>query len=125
MKSRRGSWPVKSAFAFTVLVALVLVTPILLAAYAIAQQSDTLMGWLKRAREGGTEVPDWVARLPIAAESMEWWCRAGLSDPKAATQVEDAECRPRVRPPYDFWRSTDTSAVPIVLLAAGLVCLDA
>ncbi|WP_223970424.1 hypothetical protein [Bradyrhizobium sp. RD5-C2] len=61
----------QSAFAFTVLVALVLVTPILLAVYAIAQQSDTLMGWLKRAREGGTEVPDWVARLPIAAESME------------------------------------------------------
>jgi predicted PurR-regulated permease PerM len=41
-----------------------------------------LIDWLKRAREGGVEVPDWVARLPIAVE--QWW-RANLSDPKAAT----------------------------------------
>ncbi|WP_349631500.1 AI-2E family transporter [Bradyrhizobium tropiciagri] len=74
-----------AAFIFTVLVALVLVTPISLAIYTTAQQSDMLMGWLKRAREGGIEVPDWVARLPIAAESLEQWWRANLSDPKAAT----------------------------------------
>ncbi|MBP2434032.1 AI-2E family transporter [Bradyrhizobium elkanii] len=74
-----------AAFVFTVLVVLVLVTPISLAVYTIAQQSDMLMDWLKRAREGGIEVPDWVARLPIAAESMEQWWRANLSDPKAAT----------------------------------------
>jgi predicted PurR-regulated permease PerM len=30
-------------------------------------------------------VPDWVARLPIAAESTQQWWRANLSDPKAAT----------------------------------------
>jgi predicted PurR-regulated permease PerM len=35
--------------------------------------------------EGGTEVPDWVARLPFAAESTQQWWRANLSDPKAAT----------------------------------------
>jgi predicted PurR-regulated permease PerM len=74
-----------AAFAFTSLVALVLVTPISLAVYTVAQQSDLLIDWLKRAREGGVEVPDWVARLPIAAESMEQWWRANLSDPKAAT----------------------------------------
>jgi predicted PurR-regulated permease PerM len=74
-----------AAFLFTVLVALVLISPISLAVYTIAQQSDILMEWLKRAREGGIEVPDWVARLPIAAGSMEQWWRANLSDPKAAT----------------------------------------
>src|SRR6201999_771451 len=74
-----------AAFVFTLLVALILITPISLAVYTIAQQSDTLADWLKRARDGGIDVPDWVARLPIAAESMQQWWRANLSDPKAAT----------------------------------------
>lgn len=74
-----------AAVVFTMLVALILMTPISLAIYEIAQQSDVLGDWLKRAREGGVEVPDWVARLPIAAESMDQWWRANLSDPKAAT----------------------------------------
>ena len=75
-----------AALAFTVLVALILITPISLAVYEVAQQSDLLADWLKRAREGGIEVPDWVARLPIAAESMQQWWRANLSDPKTATE---------------------------------------
>ncbi|MHC2288783.1 AI-2E family transporter [Bradyrhizobium barranii] len=93
-------WPVYLAFAkrvsggpsgsaallFTVLVALILVTPIALAVYEVAQQSNLLADWLKRARESGIGVPDWIARLPIAAESMEQWWRANLSDPKAATE---------------------------------------
>jgi len=74
-----------AAFVFTVLVALILITPISLAIYTIAQQSDLLIDWMKRAREGGIEVPDWGARLPFAAESTQQWWRANLSDPKAAT----------------------------------------
>jgi len=73
-----------AAFVFTMLVALILITPISLAVYTVAQQSDMLIDWMKRAREGGIEVPDWVARLPIAAESTQQWWRANLSDPKAA-----------------------------------------
>jgi predicted PurR-regulated permease PerM len=74
-----------TAFIFTVIVALILVTPMSLAAYQVAQQGDLLVGWLKKARENGIEVPDWIARLPIAAETMQQWWRANLSDPKAAT----------------------------------------
>jgi predicted PurR-regulated permease PerM len=55
-----------------------------LAIYQIAQQSDVLVNWLKQARESGVDVPDWVARLPIAAEGVQSWWRANLSDPKAA-----------------------------------------
>jgi predicted PurR-regulated permease PerM len=74
-----------AAFIFTVIVALILFTPMSLAAYQIAQQGDLLVGWLKRAKESGIDVPDWVARLPIAAESTQQWWRANLSDPKAAS----------------------------------------
>ena len=74
-----------SAFIFTVIVALILFTPMALAAYQIAQQGDVIVGWLKQAKESGIDVPEWIARLPIAAESMQQWWRANLSDPKAAS----------------------------------------
>ncbi|QDM19108.1 AI-2E family transporter [Tardiphaga sp. vice304] len=74
-----------AAFIFTAIVALVLFTPMSLAVYQIAQQSDVLSTWLKRAQESGVEVPDWVSRLPVVAESLQSWWRANLSDPKAAT----------------------------------------
>ena len=74
-----------AAFIFTAIVALVLFTPMSLAVYQIAQQGDVLVSWLKQARESGVAVPDWVARLPIAAESLQSWWRDNLSDPKAAT----------------------------------------
>lgn len=73
-----------AAFLFTSIVALVLFTPMSLAIYQIAQQGDVLVNWLKQARESGVQVPDWVARLPLAAESLQSWWRANLSDPKAA-----------------------------------------
>jgi len=74
-----------SAFLFTVIVALILFTPMALAAWQVAQQGDVIVGWLKKAKESGVDVPEWVARLPVAAESMQQWWRANLSDPKAAS----------------------------------------
>src|SRR3954470_5806699 len=76
-----------AAFIFTAIVALVLFAPMSLALYQIAQQGDMLVSWLKQARDSGVVVPDWVARLPIAAESLQSWWRANLSDPEAATPV--------------------------------------
>jgi predicted PurR-regulated permease PerM len=74
-----------AALVFTAIVALILFTPMSLAVYQVAQQSDEIISWLKKAQEGGIEVPDWIARLPIAAEIAQQWWRANLSDPKAAT----------------------------------------
>ncbi|WP_441233865.1 AI-2E family transporter [Bradyrhizobium sp. 930_D9_N1_4] len=75
-----------SAFVFTLIVTLILFTPMALAIYQIAQQGDLLVGWLKKAGESGIEVPEWLARLPVAAESVQQWWRSNLSDPKAATE---------------------------------------
>ena len=74
----------QAAFGFTAIVAFVLFTPMALAIYQIAQQGDILMGWMKKAQDSGIEVPEWIARLPIAAESVQQWWRANLSDPKVA-----------------------------------------
>ena len=73
-----------AAFLFTALVGLTLIFPIALATWQIAQQSDALFTWIKHSQENGIAVPDWVARLPIAAETLQQWWRANLTDPKAA-----------------------------------------
>ena len=73
-----------AAFLFTTLVGVILIFPIALATYEIAQQSDALFGWIKHSQENGIAVPDWVARLPVAAETLQQWWRANLTDPKAA-----------------------------------------
>jgi predicted PurR-regulated permease PerM len=74
-----------AALVFTAMVALTLFTPMSLAAYQAAQQSSEIASWLKKAQESGHEVPEWIARLPVAAEFLQQWWRANLSDPKAAT----------------------------------------
>ena len=73
-----------AAFLFTALVGLTLIFPIALATWQIAQQSDALFTWIKHSQENGIAVPDWVARLPIAAETLQQWWRTNLTDPKAA-----------------------------------------
>jgi predicted PurR-regulated permease PerM len=84
--ARFTSGPSKpAALVFTAIVALILFTPMSLAAYQVAQQSGEIASWLKKARESGIEVPDWIARLPVAAEFLQQWWRANLSDPMAAT----------------------------------------
>src|SRR3954468_12352575 len=45
-----------AAVLFTVIVALILFTPMALAVYQVAQQGDVLVGWLKKAGESGIEV---------------------------------------------------------------------
>jgi predicted PurR-regulated permease PerM len=73
-----------AAFVFTALVGLTLILPIALATYQMAQQSDALFAWIKQARESGIQVPDWVARLPLAAEALQQWWRENLTDPQSA-----------------------------------------
>ena len=90
-------WPLYARFArtdepsapaaalFTALVGLVLIFPIALATWQIAQQSDVMFAWIKQSQDNGIAVPDWVARLPIAAETLQQWWRTNLTDPKAAS----------------------------------------
>jgi len=74
-----------TALAFTLLVALVVFTPLTLVIYQVAQQSDVLSGWIAQSRDNGIKVPEWVARLPIAADTIQQWWRDNLRDPKSAT----------------------------------------
>jgi predicted PurR-regulated permease PerM len=74
-----------TAFAFTLLVALVVFAPLALVIFQVAQQSDVLSGWIAQSRDNGIQVPEWVARLPIAADTVQQWWHDNLADPKSAT----------------------------------------
>jgi predicted PurR-regulated permease PerM len=73
-----------SALLFTVLVGLTLFLPLALVVYQIAQQSDVLAAWIAQSRENGIKVPEWIARLPIAADTVQHWWRENLTDPRSA-----------------------------------------
>jgi predicted PurR-regulated permease PerM len=91
-------WPIHLWFASTIIgrragfaallstacIGLLLFLPIALATYQIAQQSDILFAWIKQARESGIQVPEWIARLPVAADATQHWWRENLTEPRAA-----------------------------------------
>jgi predicted PurR-regulated permease PerM len=76
--------PTLTAMLFTLLIGALLFLPIALATWQIAQQSDSLFGWIKQSQESGIPIPDWIARLPIAAEAAQQWWRDNLAEPRAA-----------------------------------------
>jgi predicted PurR-regulated permease PerM len=73
-----------SAFLFTIVVAIVVFLPAALVTWQLAQQSDTLGAWIAHSRDEGIAVPDWIARLPIAAGALEHWWRDNLTKPESA-----------------------------------------
>jgi predicted PurR-regulated permease PerM len=74
-----------AAFLTTAIIGILLFLPIALATYQVAQQSDVLFAWIKQSGESGIQVPEWIARLPIAAEAATNWWRDNLADPKSAS----------------------------------------
>jgi predicted PurR-regulated permease PerM len=72
-----------SALLFTLLVALILFLPLALAVYQIAQQSDQVAAWIAQSRDNGIAVPEWIARLPIAADAVQQWWRENLAEPRS------------------------------------------
>jgi predicted PurR-regulated permease PerM len=73
-----------SAFLFTIVVAIVVFLPVALVTWQVAQQSDVLGAWIAHSRDDGIPVPDWIARLPIAAGALEQWWRDNLTKPDSA-----------------------------------------
>ena len=73
-----------SAFLFTIMVAIVVILPVALVSWQIAEQSNMLGAWIADSRKQGIPVPDWIARLPIVAGALEQWWRDNLVKPESA-----------------------------------------
>lgn len=76
-----------TALLFTLLIGAVVFLPVGLAIYEIAQQSGTLGTFISQAHDNGVPVPEWIARLPVAAGALEQWWRDNLARPEAATAL--------------------------------------
>ena len=66
----------------TLLSAVVLMTPLLLATAELGREGQAVLEWIGRAQQGGLEVPDWLTRLPILGEYVDRWWRSHVSDPR-------------------------------------------
>jgi predicted PurR-regulated permease PerM len=66
----------------TLLSAVVLMMPLLLAVAELGREGQAVLEWIGRAQQGGIEVPDWLTRLPILGEYVDRWWRSHVSDPK-------------------------------------------
>ncbi|AMN40476.1 AI-2E family transporter [Rhodoplanes sp. Z2-YC6860] len=73
-----------SALLFTLLVTLIIVFPLSLTLYQLAEQSGVLSDLIKRAHDTGINVPEWVDHLPIAATQIAQWWRENLAKPESA-----------------------------------------
>jgi predicted PurR-regulated permease PerM len=76
--------PTLTALLCTLLTGALLFLPIALATWQIAQQSDTFFAWIKQSQQSGIAIPEWIARLPVAADAVQQWWRDNLADPRAA-----------------------------------------
>jgi predicted PurR-regulated permease PerM len=69
---------------FTVLVAIVLLIPLMLALQQVAQASDALVRWVAELQQSGIPVPNWIAQLPFTGDLLVNWWQSNLGNPQAA-----------------------------------------
>lgn len=65
----------------TLLSAVVLMTPLLLAAAELGRDGQAVLDWIGRVQQKGIEMPGWLTRLPILGEHVDRWWRSHVSDP--------------------------------------------
>lgn len=73
--------------AFTLLVAVVFIAPLVLAAVRVGREWHVVVDWLDTARQSGLPAPDWLAHLPWGADQAVGWWNENLSDKDSATEL--------------------------------------
>ena len=73
--------------AFTLLIAVVFVLPMVLTGLQAGREARTALVWIDTARHDGIPVPDFVSHLPVFSNRVSAWWQANLSDPAAASEL--------------------------------------
>ncbi|KMO40015.1 transporter [Methylobacterium variabile] len=71
----------------TLVVALVILVPLVVAAVQAAREAHDAIGFWRRIEEQGWPVPDFVARLPFGAAQVSAWWQENLSHPQGSSEV--------------------------------------
>lgn len=75
------------AFGFTLATALLVILPLLLAAVALAQESQGALDWLKHVQQSGLPSPTWLAGIPLVGGKINAWWQAHLANPQGANAL--------------------------------------
>jgi predicted PurR-regulated permease PerM len=73
--------------AFTALIAVVFMLPIVMAGMQAGREARTIIAWVEIARREGVPPPDFLGHLPFFADQAEQWWRDNLSDPELASAL--------------------------------------
>jgi predicted PurR-regulated permease PerM len=76
-----------AALLFTILAALVLAFPVVLALVEIGREAQAILQWAGEAQRNGVPVPEWLTRVPLLGQHVEQWWRTNLADPAAAGEL--------------------------------------
>jgi len=90
LMARRHAGRTSAAAAVTVLIALVVLVPLLVAAIEAVQETRGIIQWVIENRKAGFEAPDWVGELPLVGPAVAEWLNAHLqleSNPFAGADV--------------------------------------
>ncbi|MFL4976677.1 MAG: AI-2E family transporter [Microvirga sp.] len=76
-----------AALLFTILAALVLAFPLVLALVEIGRETQAILQWAGEAQRNGVPVPEWLTRVPLLGQHVEQWWRTNLADPAASGEL--------------------------------------
>ncbi|HEY1544300.1 MAG TPA: AI-2E family transporter [Xanthobacteraceae bacterium] len=85
--ARRGMGRTSAALLLTLVLAVVLVTPLIAIGFEGVRDSHALAEWLRDVRQSGLGTPDWLSHIPIFGESINSWWQTNLAPPGAARSL--------------------------------------
>jgi predicted PurR-regulated permease PerM len=80
LAARHHSGRTRAAAAVTVLIAVVVLAPLVVAAVQAAQEFRGIVRWYVENRKEGFEAPEWIGSLPLVGASISEWLNAHLQD---------------------------------------------
>jgi predicted PurR-regulated permease PerM len=73
--------------AFTMLIAIVFMLPVVMAGMQAGREARTIIAWVESARREGIPPPDFLSHLPLFADQARQWWRDNLADPEVAAAL--------------------------------------
>ena len=81
-----GAAGVLAPLAFTLLIGIMLLVPVVLLVQHVAQGGDAFVRWVTELRENGIPVPGWILQAPIVGEDLAKWWETNLANPSGALE---------------------------------------
>lgn len=75
------------AFGFMAATALFVILPLSMAAFTLAEESQSMLDWLRHAQQNGIAAPSWLSGLPLVGTQAAAWWQANVAPPQATNAL--------------------------------------